>query len=223
MKTVIARLRKAGQNFEIYVNLENAIKFRNGEIKDIDKVLEIKEIFRDAKKGERVSLELLKKAFGTTDIYSIAKEIIIKGEIQITTEYRRKIIEEKRKQIIENIRRLAIDPRTNAPFTYNRIEAMLKEIKYGIDPFKPVEKQVEEIIKELKKRFSIKIEIKKYMVKVPMNKLRVASILRKKYNLVREKYEDKWIGVFEVPAGISTEFLADISRFGEDIEVKEIK
>jgi len=224
MTAVIARYTKNGHRFEIYVKLEKALEFKEGKIKNIDEVLEIREVFRDAKKGERVSSGLLKQVFGTDDIDKVCEIIIKEGEIQITTEYKRKLIEEKEKQIIEYIRRISIDPRTNAPFTYQRIEEMLKHIKYNVDPFKPIEAQAEEIIKELKKKFPIKVEFRKYYVKIPFEAIRIVNILKRKYKLLEEKYEDYWYGVFEVPAGISGEFLSDVSKLSNGLaEVTEIK
>ncbi|MFH7903036.1 MAG: ribosome assembly factor SBDS [Candidatus Aenigmatarchaeota archaeon] len=221
---VIARYNKGGYNFEIYVDLEKAILFKEGKIKNIEEVLKVHEIFKDAKKGERVSSEILKKIFGKDDILEISKEIILNGEIQITTEYRRKLVEEKKKQVIEYIRRISIDPRTNAPFTYQRIEEMIKDIKYSFDPYKPAEKQAEEIIKELKKKYPIKIEIKRVLVKIPLNKLKIVGIIKKKYGIVEEKYEDFWIGLFDIPVALYSEFVSDISKLSEgEAEIVEIK
>ncbi|MEM0379165.1 MAG: ribosome assembly factor SBDS [Nanopusillaceae archaeon] len=222
--TVIARYSKGGYNFEIYVDLEKALMFKEGKIKNIEEVLKLQEIFKDAKKGERVSSEILKKVFGKDEILEISKEIILNGEIQITTEYRKKLVEEKRKQIIEYIRRISIDPRTNAPFTYQRIEEMIKNIKYNFDPFKPVEKQAEEIIKELKKKYPIKIEIKRVIVKIPINKVKILGIIKKKYGIIEEKYEECWIGTFEIPAALYSEFLSEISKLSEgEAEIIEMK
>ncbi len=224
MSVVIARYIKGKNKFEIYVKLEKALKFREGKIRDIDEVLEVKEIFKDAKKGERASASLLKEVFGTDNIEEVAKEILTKGEIQLTVEYRRKLIEEKKKQIIEYIRRISIDPRTKAPFTYKRLEEMLKSIKFNIDPFKPIEPQAEEIIKNLKKKYPIKIEIKKYIVKLPFEVIKIVGILKKKYKLTEEKYDSYWWGYFEIPAGISGEFLSDVSKLSKGLaEVKERK
>ncbi|RDD52669.1 ribosome assembly factor SBDS [Nanoarchaeota archaeon NZ13-N] len=224
MSVVIARYSKKGQNFEIYVKLEKALEFREGKIKNIDEVLEIKEVFKDAKKGERVSSNTLKQVFGTDNIEEIAKIILKEGEIQITTEYKRKLIEEKERQIIDYIRRVSVDPRINAPFTYQRLEEMLKSIKYNIDPFKPAEIQADEIIKELKKKYPIKIEFKKYIVKIPLESVGILGILKRKYKIIEERYDDSWYGTFEVPVGISGEFLSDVSKLSKgSAEIKELK
>jgi len=55
------------------------------------------------------------QSFGTTDTLKIADIILKKGVLQLTTEQRRKMVEDKRKQIIDFISRQAVDPKTNLP------------------------------------------------------------------------------------------------------------
>lgn len=221
-EAVIARLNRGNHNFEIFVNLDKALKFREGKIKDIREVLVVEEIFKDAKKGERTSSEVLKNVFKTDDIYKIAEIIVKEGEINITTEYRRKMIEEKRKLIIEYILRIAVDARTNLPLTRDRLENMLDEIRYNIDPFKDHIEQANEIIKELKKKFPLKIEIKKVKVKLSYDKMRGVEILKRKYNLEKEFYEEQWIGIFNIPIGLYSDFLSDIHKIDPEAIVEEL-
>ena len=90
------KYKKEGYNFEIIVYLRKALEYKEGKIKDIREVLTVEEIFKDSKKGERASTESLKKAFGTTDILEIAKEILKNSEIPLPTEYKRELLEEKK-------------------------------------------------------------------------------------------------------------------------------
>jgi len=212
-ESVIARLKISNHNFEILVDLEKALQYKEGKIKDIKEVLIVEEIFKDAKKGERVSSDLLKKVFQTNDIYKIADKIIREGDIQITTEYRKKLVEQKKKQIIEHIRRIAIDPRTNLPFTYQRLEEMLESVGFHIDPFKPVEVQINDLLKQLRKKYPIKVEMVKVKVIIPYKYSKSINILKRKYKLLKEEWTENWIGVFEIPAGIKSEFYSDIGKF----------
>jgi len=212
-KAVVARFHAKDYIFEIYVDLEKALQFREGKIKNIGEVLIVEEVYKDIKKGERVSESVLKKVFGTTDIYEIASKIVKEGDIQITSEYRRKLINQKRKQIIETIRRLVIDPRTSLPFTPQRIEEMLEQVKVNIDPFKPVELQTNEIIKQLKKKFPLKVEITKLKVHIPYEYVKAVNILKKKYKVLKEDWVDNgWIAIIEVPSGIKSEFFSDLGK-----------
>jgi len=224
---VIARLRIKGNIFEIYVDLEKALEIREGKSENVREALVVEEIYKDTRKGERAASELLKEIFGTEDIYEIAKRIIKEGDIQITTEFRRKLIEQKKKQIIEIIRKLAIDPRINLPFTPQRIEEMLNQIKVHIDPFKPTETQVNEIIKQLKKKFPIRVEIVYIKVLIPYEHTRAVSLIKRKYKVLNEEWGDKgWLAIIEVPAGMKAEFFSDLGKWtdgqgiGEEIKKK---
>ena len=91
---VIAKLKKGDQEFEILVDLEPALKLKRGERIDMHEVLAAAHIFKNAHKGDIAAN--LKEAFGTDEVDEIAREIIIKGDIQITMAYKKKKIEEKK-------------------------------------------------------------------------------------------------------------------------------
>ena len=86
MANTTARIKKTGKNFEIIVDLDDALKFKKGLSEFIQAETEF--IFKDIKKGEKASEKELKDAFGTTDVNEIVKKIVKEGEIQTTQEYR---------------------------------------------------------------------------------------------------------------------------------------
>ena len=92
-KSIIARLDSRGEHFEVLVDPELALKVRRGEKVPVDKLLAVGEIFRDCKKGERASPEDISRVFDTNDLEAVANRIIKKGEIQLTTEQRRRMLE----------------------------------------------------------------------------------------------------------------------------------
>ncbi len=213
-KAVIARLKIKSHTFEIFVDLEKALKFREGKISDIRDVLVYEEIYKDAKKGERVSSDVLNEVFGTDDILEVASQIVKKGDIQITTEYRRKLIEQKRNQIIEILRRTIIDPVTKLPYTRERIEDLLEKVRVNIDPFKPAERQVDDIIKEIKKKVPIKVEYITFLVKIEYSHTKAIGLIKKKYKVLKEDWTDiGWKALIEVPTAIKGEFYDDIARW----------
>ena len=109
---VIARVEKAGEKFEVLVKPEAVQKIRDGKEVDLLRELAIDEIFRDAHKGSKASEEKMAEFFGTTDPLAVAKQIIQRGEIQLTTEQRRQMLEAKRRQIVQYIAANAINPQT---------------------------------------------------------------------------------------------------------------
>jgi ribosome maturation protein SDO1 len=93
---VIARLHKGADRFEILVDPHEAEHIIDGKTENILSALAIDAVFSDSKKGTHAPIESLQKHFNTTDVSTIAKEIIQKGEIQLTTEQRREMQEKKK-------------------------------------------------------------------------------------------------------------------------------
>jgi ribosome maturation protein SDO1 len=84
-KTVTVKLHRNGDEFEILVNSDLAYEYITGKRSDPLTVLEVEEVFKDARKGERQSEDKIKKAFGTTDMQKVAEAILKHGEVPITT------------------------------------------------------------------------------------------------------------------------------------------
>jgi ribosome maturation protein SDO1 len=166
-KFTIARLTKDNEHFEILVKSQKALDYRNGKISSITEVLAAETIFSDANKGTRAPEDAIRKAFGTTDPLKAADQIIKKGQLQLTTEQRRKMVEDKRKQIIDYISRQAVDPKTNLPHPPLRIENAMEQIRYPIDPYKSIEEQARDIIKLLRPILPLKVEHLQIAVTIP--------------------------------------------------------
>ncbi|MGC8555452.1 MAG: ribosome assembly factor SBDS [Conexivisphaera sp.] len=215
-KLTVARLEMGGERFEVLVHPDKALRYKLEGRPDIEEVLAIDVIYTDASKGERASEEKLRKAFRTTDTVRIAKEILDKGDLQITAEQRRQLIEEKRKQIIAYITKNFVDPRTNLPHPAVRIEQALKEIRASIDPFKPAEEQVKRIVEDLRPVLPLKTGSIRLVVSVPAQYANRVYGLLKSYGEVRE---EKWLedgglrAVVELPLASQGTFIDKLSSF----------
>jgi len=212
-KTVIVKLHRDGNEFEIFVNSDLAYEYITGKRSDPLTVLEAEDIFKDARKGERQSEEKIKKSFGTTDIAKVAEAMLKHGEVPITTEQRNKLIEEKRKLVIEIIARNSIDPRTNAPNPPLRIENAMKEAKASIDPFKSAPEQIDDIVKKINMIMPIKFAMVRIDVTIPAEYTNRSYGTLKKYGLKSEKWLDNGSlsATLEFPAGMQTEFFDRIN------------
>jgi ribosome maturation protein SDO1 len=105
--------------------------------------------------------------------------IIRKGELQLTTEQRREMLEEKKRQIIDIISKKGVDPKTNTPHPPQRIENAMDQAGVKIDPFKEAELQVDEIVKALKALIPISFQKVIIAIRVqPQHAGRVYSILK---------------------------------------------
>ena len=134
--TTVARFSFEGEKFEILVKPDPALDYKMGKKKDLSAVLVSDEIYTDSGKGTKPSTDKLLKAFKTEDLAEIAQIIMQKGDLNLTTDQRRKMIDDKRKQIIEFIVKTYVDPRTHLPHPPVRIENALKDGRISIDPQK---------------------------------------------------------------------------------------
>jgi ribosome maturation protein SDO1 len=214
-KFTVARITIGTEHFEVLVKPEKAFDYRLGKIAAITEVLVTETIFSDANKGTRVAEENLRKAFGTTDGLKIAETILKKGTLQLTTEQRRKMTEEKRKQVIDFISRQAVDPKTNLPHPPLRIENAMEQIHYPIDPFKPVEEQAKDIIKLLRPILPLKIEQLSVAITLPAQySVRAYGAIKIFGTIKREEWrpDGSWHGVLEMPAGLYAPLLEKLGE-----------
>ena len=214
-KYTVARLTKDNEHFEVLVKPQKALEYRMGKIAALTEVLITETIFADANKGTKVSEEQLRKAFATTEPLKIAEAILKKGTLQLTTEQRRKMTEDKRRQIVDFISRQAVDPKTNLPHPPLRVENAMEQIRYSIDPFKPVEEQAREIVKLLRPILPLKMEQISVGVLIPVEySARAYGPIKAFGTIKREEWraDGSWYGVLEMPAGLYAPFL---NKLGE--------
>ena len=214
-KHTVARLAVAGEQYEVLVKPDPALEFKLGRQPDITKVLITDTVFTDSGKGLRASEEKLKKAFGTIEIYKIAETILRRGELQLTTEQRHRLVEEKRKQIVNFISRNCIDPRTGYPHPPLRIEQALGQMRVVIDPFKSGEAQAREVIDALRPVLPLRIENLRIAIKIPPEHApRVKGVAKEFGTISNEEWQSdgSWIAVVEMPAGLHAPFLERLGK-----------
>ncbi len=207
---VIARITVKGRRFEILVNPELAFRFREGEKIPIENVLVGDYVYKDVRRGLKASPEELREIFGTDNLYKIAEEIIKKGELQLTTEQRRALLEAKKKQIINYIARSAVDPRTNTPIPPSRIEKAIEEARVAIDLYKSVEEQVPHIIKAISRLLPIKLARALLQVHIPSA---IAARCYQQVMKLGDIRKTQWLAdgslivELEIPAGMQNEVI----------------
>ncbi|MCD6461390.1 MAG: ribosome assembly factor SBDS [Thermoplasmata archaeon] len=206
---VIARLETHGEHFEIYVDPDLIEEYHEGSLENLEDLFAVDTVFKDAKKGERASEESMRKAFETTDFFAIAEKILEKGQIQLTTEKRREMIENKRKKIVALIARNAINPQTGTPHPPQRIEMAMEEAGVHVDPFKSVERQVPRVLDALRPIIPIRFEKVKIAVHLPGTEYgKLYGDIISMGKILREEWQGdgSWIGLVELPAGLQTDF-----------------
>lgn len=226
-KAVIAKLKTQGHSFEILVDCANALALRDGKNLDMHDVLAAMQIFSDAHKGLAASENAMKQIFGTNDVNEIAAQIIKKGEIQLTQEYRENLREEKRKQIIAIIHRNGVDPKTHLPHPPQRIENAFAEAKFHVDEFKPVNGQVQEALKALRVILPIKFEVKEISIKItPEFAPKCYSTVKQFATILREEWQanGNWVAVVELAGGMESDFYDRLNKICHgNLESKVVK
>ena len=223
-QAVVARLESHGERFEILVDPDLAAEIRHGNEMNIEDAVAALYVFENASKAEKASEEALVKVFGETDFASVAGRIIRKGEIHLTAEQRKKMIEDKRKQVVNFIARNAINPQTKLPHPPTRIEMAMEEAKVNVDPFRHIDELVKDTVKALRPILPIKFAEMKFAVKIP------ADYAPKAYGEIaagttieKEEWQSdgSWVCICRIPAGIQEDFYNMINRLTKgDGEVK---
>ncbi len=226
-KYTTARITKAGEKFEILVKPDPALDYKMGKPISISQMLVIDEIYGDASKGTHASDEKLQKSFGTTEPLLVAGEIMKHGELQLTTEQRRQLVEDKRKQVIAFISRNCIDPRTGTPHPPIRIEQAFAQIRIVIDPFKPAEEQAKAVIDELRSLLPLRIDKMKVAVKVfPEHAAKAYGSIKGYGTITKEEWQadGSLVALVEMPAGLYGSFIDRIGKITQGtVQTKVLK
>ncbi|MEM5872233.1 MAG: ribosome assembly factor SBDS [Candidatus Aenigmatarchaeota archaeon] len=223
---VIARISKGGMSFEILVDPDKAFEFKKGKEIDIDSILAVKEIFKDARKGERHSSEDLRKVFNTTNFWDVAKIILKEGDLQFTTEQRHRLVEERKKEIATIISRQGMDPKTKLPHPVTRILNAMEEAKVSIDPFKSAKDQVKYVLDKIQEVLPISLEKIEVAIRVPIEYAGKANAIVREITTVKKEEwtSDYWIALIEIPAGIQADVYEKLNKLTSGkVEVKIIK
>jgi len=209
-KFTIVRYSTGNDKFEILVKPDSALEYKLGKKMDISNIMISDEIYLDVNKGTRCSSEKLMKHFKTTDQLEIAKQIMDKGDLNMNTEQRRKMIEEKKRQIVEYINKNFVDPKSHMPHPVSRINAVLDEARVAIDPFKRLDDQLKNIIESLRKIIPLKSEILELTVTVPSQ---FSGQSFSVFKTIGEIKSEQWLSdgslqvILSINAGMKSSFL----------------
>ena len=211
---VIARWESGGSRFEVLVDPLAVQDLKEGKEVNLAEKLPLDQVYKDVKKGDKISEEYLEKTFHTRNIAEIAKKIVQKGEVQVTTEQRHRLQAAKHQQIVATIARNAMNPQTGAPHPAARIEAAMTEAKVHIDPFRPVDEQVQEVLAKLRPLIPIRLDVAKVRIKIPGQFYpRVIGEVKGLGRILEENWlgDGSWSGIVEIPAGMQTELYEKLS------------
>ncbi len=223
---VIARLEKNGHKFEVLVDPDLAMDVKHGKDVNFDDLLADEKVFKDSKKGDEQSPEMLKENFETEDFKEIITKIITHGDVQLTTDQRRAFLERKRSEIINIISQNAINPQTKTPHPPQRIENAMEEAKIHVDTFKSTEEQVDLIVNAIKKILPISMEKIDFAVKIPAAHAGRCSAIIHKFEIKKEQWlnDGSLAAEFKLPVGLKQDLLNELnSATHGDLVVKIVE
>ncbi|KAL1140639.1 hypothetical protein AAG570_000569 [Ranatra chinensis] len=146
----VVRMKKGGKRFEIACYKNKVLSWRSNVEKDIDEVLQIHTIFTNVSKGQVAKKEDLIKSFGKDDVTEICKEILKKGELQVSDKERQNQLDSLFKDIATNVADKCVNPATKRPYPVSMIEKAMKDIHFSIKPNRNAKQQALDVIPELK-------------------------------------------------------------------------
>jgi ribosome maturation protein SDO1 len=204
MALVVARIKVKNKHYEISVELDEALKVKQGT-GSITAALNSSAVFHDVKSGNTAGKADLMDAFGTSDLYQIAEQIIKKGEVQKPQEYRDAEREARIKRLVDLILRNAVDQH-GRPYTAERITKALNEAHYAVDN-RPAEQQLNDAVEKIKTVIPIRVETKRIRLIIP------ARFSGQVYGLLKDhKESEEWLAngdlqvIMNIPAGLQIDF-----------------
>jgi ribosome maturation protein SDO1 len=216
-----------GEKFEILVKPDPALDYKLGRKKDISSVLVSDDIYTDSSKGTKPSTEKLLKAFKTEDTTEIAQKILQKGDLNLTTDQRRKMVEEKKKQLVEFISKTYVDPRTHLPHPPLRIEQAMKDARVSVDPQKSSDEQVKDIVEKLRSIIPLKSENLSLEITIPAQFASQSyAVLKSVGSLKKEEWQNNGSlkAILEIPAAARPNVidrLGSITKGSATVEVMQ--
>jgi len=206
----MARLKKGGKNFEIVVDPDEAIRFKESGAGSVHDIVKAQKVFVDAHKGLIAGEDEMTALFGTKEFEPVATKILKEGEIQLTTEHRDKVRAQKLRQLVVMIHRNAIEPKTRLPHPEKRIELAFDEAKIKVDEFRSVEQQLNDVVKKLQPILPLRFETAQLYIKIPGNY--AAKLHGEVLKLARVQKESwladgHWEATVELPAGMKEDLI----------------
>jgi len=106
--------------------------------------------FLNVSKGQLAKKDELAAAFGPMDKKDIIKQILEKGELQVSEKERQQHQEQQFRDIATIVAEKCVNPDTKRPLTVGIVERAMKDAHYKVHPSKSTKQQALEVIKILK-------------------------------------------------------------------------
>lgn len=121
---------------------------------------------------------------------AICKEILEKGELQVSDKERHSHIEAQFKEIATNVADKCVNPETKRPYPVTMIEKAMKDIHYSVKPNRNAKQQALDVIHLLKE--SIPLERARMRLKILLKGKEAKKLKDKIVKLSTSVEQDDW-------------------------------
>ncbi|XP_041379124.1 LOW QUALITY PROTEIN: ribosome maturation protein SBDS-like [Gigantopelta aegis] len=192
----IVRMKKGGKRFEIACYKNKVVSWRNKIEKDIDEVLQTHTVFTNVSKGQVSKRDDLVAAFGTDDQSEICKQILSKGELQVSERERQAQLESTFRDIATIVADKCVNPETKRPYTVGLIERAMKDVHYAVKPTRNAKQQALDVIRLLKTHMPLERARMRMRLVLPVKEAR--RIREKIKSLLANIEQEDWTPNMEI-------------------------
>lgn len=160
--------------------------------KDIDEVLQSHSVFTNVSKGQVAKKEDLVKIFSKDDVTEICKEILEKGELQVSDKERSSQLDALFKDIATTVADKCINPETKRPYPVSIIEKAMKDAHYSVKPNRNAKQQALDVIPVLKE--TMPLERAQMRVRITLSGKEARKIRDKIAALTSTNEQEEWSG-----------------------------
>ena len=217
----IVKLKLGKSRFELACYPNKVQDYRDKKEKDINEVLQAKEIFTNAVKGDLVPKKVLKEVFPKMTYQEIIKLILDKGDIQTGEKEREEGISNLKRYVSNIIVQKTYNTDNGLPFPQDMITQALDDINFKYNEKENEKKQALKAIKELVKHKVLPIERKLMQIKISIKKLDNENnpILKEKEKL--EEFNKKLLDYMkEIDAEMIENETSNIDNYNLKVNIK---
>ena len=137
----VVRLKRGGKRFEVACYKNKVLAWRSGAEADLGEVLQADDVFANVVKGQFAKAGDMQKAFGTRDREAVAREILAKGELQVSPEERQHELGALLRDVANVLAEKCVNPETGLPHPASLLERALQRAHFQPDTRRAAKRQ----------------------------------------------------------------------------------
>ena len=187
------KFKHGSKRYEVMVKPDLYRKYLENTIPK-EKLLISDEVFEDAKKGNRASVQPLIDALGLSSQNELIEHILRNGEYSLSALERKELVKEIQKKLVNEIQSSYVSSTTNAPLSAQMINDCLTSAGVKIDPFKSANQQIDAVVAALSKELPLKKSRLEYVLSAEVSLAgSLVAAARKLSEVANENYEGQTV------------------------------